>query len=101
MYSSEKNRQNEKEETPPAIHACIARTSLVFIRVTLTAQRCVDDILRTALLLLLLLYPGLIFQQDKARPHKACVCVAMNCLTACQILTWTARSPDLSPIDHA
>ncbi|GFT16623.1 HTH_Tnp_Tc3_2 domain-containing protein [Trichonephila clavipes] len=26
--------------------------------------------------------------------------VAMNCLTACQILTWPARSPDFSSIGH-
>ncbi|GFV12350.1 transposable element Tcb2 transposase [Trichonephila clavipes] len=40
------------------------RTTLVVIRDTITAQRYVDDILRTALLPFLLSYPGLIFQQD-------------------------------------
>ncbi|GFU61439.1 hypothetical protein TNCV_2323061, partial [Trichonephila clavipes] len=25
----------------------------------------------------------------------------MNCLTACQLLSWSARSPDLTPIEHA
>ncbi|GFV24871.1 hypothetical protein TNCV_883391 [Trichonephila clavipes] len=43
-----------------------SRTSLVFIRGTLTAQRCVDDILRTVLLPSLLQYLGFIFQ--KIRP---------------------------------
>ncbi|GFX08666.1 transposable element Tc1 transposase [Trichonephila clavipes] len=38
-----------------------SRTSLVVIRGTRTAQRLVDDILRTVLLLFLLQYPGLIF----------------------------------------
>ncbi|GFW51052.1 transposable element Tc1 transposase [Trichonephila clavipes] len=43
-----------------------SRTPLVFIRGTLTAQRFVDDILRTVLLPFLLQYLGLIFQ--KIRP---------------------------------
>ncbi|GFU67174.1 transposable element Tc1 transposase [Trichonephila clavipes] len=43
-------------------------------------------------------YLGLIFQQDNARPHMACV--AINSLTACQTLPWPARLPDLSPIEH-
>ncbi|GFW83278.1 transposable element Tc1 transposase [Trichonephila clavipes] len=43
-------------------------------------------------------HPGLILQQDNARPHV--VRVAMNCLTACQTLPWSDRSPDLSPSQH-
>ncbi|GFW80423.1 HTH_Tnp_Tc3_2 domain-containing protein [Trichonephila clavipes] len=42
------------------------RTPLGVLRVTLTAQRFVDDILRTALLPFLLQYPGLIFQQENS-----------------------------------
>ncbi|GFY14399.1 hypothetical protein TNCV_1021641 [Trichonephila clavipes] len=38
------------------------------------------------------------FSEDKARTHAACV--AMNCLTACQILPCPAGSPDLSSIEH-
>ncbi|GFW51781.1 transposable element Tc1 transposase [Trichonephila clavipes] len=41
---------------------------------------------------------SLIFQKDNVRPHT--VRVAMNCLTACQTLPWSARSPDLSPVEH-
>ncbi|GFW00060.1 transposable element Tc1 transposase [Trichonephila clavipes] len=70
----------------------------IVIRGTFTAQRYVDDILRTVLLPLLLQYPCFIFQQDNARQHKARV--AMNCLTACQTLPWPATSPDLSAIEH-
>ncbi|GFS59981.1 transposable element Tc1 transposase [Trichonephila clavipes] len=44
------------------------------------------------------MYPGLIFQQDNARPHTSRV--AMNLRTACQTFPWLARSPDLSPIEH-
>ncbi|GFV23106.1 hypothetical protein TNCV_1234081 [Trichonephila clavipes] len=46
------------------------------IRGTLTAQWYADDILRTVLLPFLLQYPGLIFQQDNAKPYEAGV--AMN-----------------------
>ncbi|GFT11401.1 transposable element Tc1 transposase [Trichonephila clavipes] len=37
-------------------------------------------------------------RQDNARPHTTRV--AMNCLPACQTLSWPARSPDFSPIEH-
>ncbi|GFT86386.1 transposable element Tc1 transposase [Trichonephila clavipes] len=71
---------------------------LVVIRVTITAQRYVDDILRTVLLPFLLKHRGLIFQQDNVRFHTARD--VMNCLTACQTLPWTSGSPYFSPIKH-
>ncbi|GFV32473.1 transposable element Tc1 transposase [Trichonephila clavipes] len=71
-------------------------TPLVVIRGTLTAQRYVDDILRTVLIPFILQDPGLIFQQDNAKSHTTGI--AINCLTAYQTLPWPARSPDLSPI---
>ncbi|GFX73956.1 transposable element Tcb1 transposase [Trichonephila clavipes] len=74
------------------------RNPLVVIIGTLTAQRYVDDILRTVLLPFLLQYLGLIFHQNNARPLTACV--AMNCLTAFQTLPWLNRSLDLSPVEH-
>ncbi|GFY19776.1 transposable element Tcb1 transposase [Trichonephila clavipes] len=54
--------------------------------------------MRTILLPFLLQYHGLIFQQDNAKPHTTRV--AMNYLTAYQTLSWPARSPDPSPIEH-
>ncbi|GFT21694.1 transposable element Tc1 transposase [Trichonephila clavipes] len=42
-------------------------------------------------------YSGLIFQQDSAKPHTN---VAMNCLTAYQILPRPDKSPYLSPVEH-
>ncbi|GFV68154.1 transposable element Tc1 transposase [Trichonephila clavipes] len=57
---------------------------LVVIRGTLVAHQYVDYILRTILLLLLLQYSGLTFQQGNARLHMTRV--AMNYLTACQTL---------------
>ncbi|GFX79734.1 transposable element Tc1 transposase [Trichonephila clavipes] len=58
------------------------QTPLVVMSGALTAHRNVDDILRTVLLPFLLQYPGLIFQQDNAKPYTTRV--AMNCLTAYQ-----------------
>ncbi|UYV83088.1 hypothetical protein LAZ67_22002161 [Cordylochernes scorpioides] len=75
-----------------------SRTPLVVIPDTLTAQRYVDDILRSVLLPFLSHHPGLTFQQDNARPHKARV--TMDCLQSRRTLPWPARSPDLSLIEH-
>ncbi|UYV70155.1 hypothetical protein LAZ67_7002015, partial [Cordylochernes scorpioides] len=74
------------------------RTPLVVIPGTLTAQRYVDDIQRPGLLRFLSHHPGLTFQQDNARPHTSRV--TMDCLQSCRNLPWSARSPDLSPIEH-
>ncbi|GFV87499.1 transposable element Tcb2 transposase [Trichonephila clavipes] len=41
---------------------------------------------------------GKIFQQDNARPHTARV--AQDFLHHFQTLSWPARSPDLSPVEH-
>ncbi|GFY03106.1 uncharacterized protein TNCV_981111 [Trichonephila clavipes] len=65
---------------------------------TIRTQRCVDDILRTVLLLFLLQYVGLLFQPDNAKLHT--IRVAMNCLTSYQALLWSSRSPDLSSIQQ-
>ncbi|GFW20793.1 uncharacterized protein TNCV_1050141 [Trichonephila clavipes] len=67
-----------------------AHTPLVVIRVPLTEQRYVDDILRTVLLLFLLQYPGIVFQQDNARSHTTRV--TMHCLRDSQTLPWPSRS---------
>ncbi|GFT33290.1 transposable element Tc1 transposase [Trichonephila clavipes] len=66
----------------PRVMACGAisfdnRISLVVIRGTLTEQRYVDDILRTVLILFLLQYPGLIFQQDNARSRTARIALSI------------------------
>ncbi|GFX64941.1 transposable element Tc1 transposase [Trichonephila clavipes] len=60
------------------------------IRGILTEQRYVDDTLKIVLLPFLLLYPGLNFQQDNARPHTARV--AMNCLSNCRLLSCPASN---------
>ncbi|KFM76205.1 Transposable element Tc1 transposase, partial [Stegodyphus mimosarum] len=75
-----------------------SRTPLVVIRRNLTAQRYVDEVLRPVVLPFMSRHPGLIFQQDNARPHTAHVSIA--CRSACRTLPWPARSPDLSAIQH-
>ncbi|GFV38695.1 transposable element Tcb1 transposase [Trichonephila clavipes] len=46
----------------------------------------------------LLQYPGHIFQQNNAIPHTTRV--SINCLASSQTLPWSARSPNISPIEH-
>ncbi|GFV14577.1 transposable element Tcb2 transposase [Trichonephila clavipes] len=73
-------------------------STLIVMRGTLTGQRCVDDILRNHVGPFLNGLPGAIFQQDNARPHTARV--AQDFLRHFQTLSWPARSPDLSPVEH-
>ncbi|GFU39851.1 transposable element Tcb2 transposase [Trichonephila clavipes] len=42
--------------------------------------------------------PGIIFQQDIARPHTGRM--SQDCLRTVTTLPRPARSPDLSPIEH-
>lgn len=44
--------------------------------------------------------PGLILQQDKARPHTARYTQNVLNQNDIQTLNWSARSPDLSLIEH-
>ncbi|GFS75855.1 transposable element Tcb2 transposase [Trichonephila clavipes] len=74
------------------------RSLLVLIHGTMTAQRCVHDILQPQVLPLMQRLPGAIFQQDNAQPHTARV--SQDCLRTVTTLPWPARSPDLSPIEH-
>ncbi|GFV85731.1 HTH_Tnp_Tc3_2 domain-containing protein [Trichonephila clavipes] len=74
------------------------RSSLVVLQGTLTARRYVDDILTPIVLPMLSSRPGAIYQQDNARPHTARL--SQQCLQGYDVLTWPARSPDLSPIEH-
>ncbi|GFW72180.1 transposable element Tc1 transposase [Trichonephila clavipes] len=76
-----------------------SRSTLIVMRGTLTGQRYVDDILRPHVGPFLNGLPGAIFQQDNARPHTASV--AQDFLRHFQTLPWPARSPDLSPVEHA
>ncbi|GFW78452.1 transposable element Tcb2 transposase [Trichonephila clavipes] len=74
------------------------RSPQVLICGTMTAQWYVLDILQPHVLPLMQWLPGAIFQQDNARPHMARM--SQDCLRTVTTLSWPARSPDLSPIEH-
>ncbi|GFV28102.1 transposable element Tcb2 transposase [Trichonephila clavipes] len=67
------------------------------MRGTLTGQRYVDDILRPHVGPFLNGLPGVIFQQDNARPHTARV--AQVFLRHFQT-SMAGPLPDLSPVEH-
>ncbi|GFW37606.1 uncharacterized protein TNCV_4028021 [Trichonephila clavipes] len=75
-----------------------SRSTLIAMRGTLTGQRYFDDILRPHVGPFLNGLPGAIFQQDNTRPYTARV--AKDFLCHFQTLPWSARSPDLSPVEH-
>ncbi|KFM63742.1 Transposable element Tcb2 transposase, partial [Stegodyphus mimosarum] len=75
-----------------------SRSSLVILRASLTAQRYADNILRPVALPFMSRHPGAIFQHDNARPHTARI--SLKYLRAVDTLSWPAKSPDLSPIEH-
>ncbi|GFV35592.1 transposable element Tcb2 transposase [Trichonephila clavipes] len=68
-----------------------ARSPLVLIRGTMTAQWYVHDILQPHVLPLMQRLPGAIFQQGNVQPHMARV--SQGCLHTVTILPWPARSP--------
>ncbi|GFW00906.1 transposable element Tcb2 transposase [Trichonephila clavipes] len=74
------------------------RSPLVLIRGTITAELYVHDILQTHLLLVIQRLPGAIFQQDNAWAHIARL--SQDCIRTVTTIRWTARSSDLSPIEH-
>ncbi|GFX05639.1 transposable element Tcb2 transposase [Trichonephila clavipes] len=76
--------------------ACNTQSPLVLIRGTMIAQRYVQDIMQPHVLPLAQRLPGVIFQQDNARPHMARV--SQGSLLTVSTLPWLARPPDLSPI---
>ncbi|GFW89179.1 transposable element Tcb2 transposase [Trichonephila clavipes] len=64
----------------------------------MTAQLYVHDILPPHVLPLMQRLPVAIFQQDNAWPLTTSV--SQTCLRTVSSLPWSARSPDLSPIEH-
>ncbi|GFX86461.1 transposable element Tcb2 transposase [Trichonephila clavipes] len=72
-----------------------SRSPLIVMCGTLTGQRYVDDILRSHVGPFLNGLPGVVFQQDNARPHTAIV--AQDFLRHFQSLSWPARSPRFVP----
>ena len=73
------------------------RSDIVVISGTMTGKRYLDEIVLPHVLPIVK-ENNLIFQQDNARPHKAKIVMAE--LDSIDVLSWPARSPDLSPIEH-
>ena len=77
------------------------RTNLMVINGNLTAARYRDEVLIPRVQPFMHLHgPGLIFQQDNARPHVARIVLDHLEQSHIDMLPWPAISPDLSPIDH-
>ncbi|UYV76642.1 HPRT1 [Cordylochernes scorpioides] len=74
-----------------------SRSPLLRIQGTMTAQRYVDDVLRSVTLPYLQGVPNALYQQDNARPHTARI--SQQALQDVQMLPWPPYSPDLSPIE--
>ncbi|KFM75422.1 Transposable element Tcb1 transposase, partial [Stegodyphus mimosarum] len=77
--------------------ACDSRSPLVRIQGTMTAQRCLDNLLRPMAIPYLQELPNAIFQQHNARPRNDRIC--QHALQGIQMLPWPPCSPDLSPIE--
>ncbi|GFT77807.1 transposable element Tcb2 transposase [Trichonephila clavipes] len=63
----------------------------------MTAQQYVHDILQPHVLPLMQRLLGAIYQQNNARPQTAIV--SQGCVCSVDTFSWTARSPDLPPIE--
>ena len=73
-----------------------------FLRIegNLNRNRYIREVLQPEVLPLLQATPHTIFQQDNARPHMARIVQAFFQRRRVSLLTWPARSPDMSPIEH-
>ena len=78
------------------------KLDLKVVRQTLTGQRYIDDILE------LIVYPHFrahqaarpIFQDDNARPHRACIVTDSLAQEGMENLQWPSRSPNMNTIEH-
>ena len=67
----------------------------------LIEKRDQDKIIEQIVILFLCQHgPGIIFQHDNARPHRARVFHCVFNQNNVNVLPWPANSPDLSPIEH-
>ncbi|GFX06853.1 transposable element Tcb1 transposase [Trichonephila clavipes] len=77
-----------------------SRTFLVRIAGTLNSQRNISEVLKPVVLSYLQGLATAIFQQDNARTHVARIVQRFFVNHQIELLPWTARSPDLSPIEN-
>ncbi|GFW27808.1 transposable element Tcb1 transposase [Trichonephila clavipes] len=75
-------------------------TPLVRIAGTLNSQRYILEVLEPVVLPYLQVLATAIFQQDNTRPHVARIDQRFFVNHQIELLPWTARSPDLSPIEN-
>ncbi len=66
----------------------------------LTAQRYIDEVLRPVVSPYVAAQPGMILQQDNARPHIARITQQYLQQNNVDVLPWPASSPDKNPIEH-
>ena len=77
------------------------RSDLVVIDGNLNAERYRDEVLIPVAIPFLEQHgPGIILQQDNARPHTARIVRTFMEEEHVTLLPWPAVSPDLSPIEH-
>ena len=78
------------------------RSPLIRIAGNLTGQRYRDEILDPVAIPFVQEQPrGVLFQHDNARPHTACIVQNFLAVNNVDVLSWSSRSPDVSPIDYA
>ena len=79
---------------------CGGRTELIVVDGMMTGEKYLDTVL-TPCVIPLVTSKRLIFQDDNARPHRASRVTEKVREAGIDTLPWPARSPDLSPIEHA
>ncbi|GFT72184.1 transposable element Tcb1 transposase [Trichonephila clavipes] len=77
-----------------------SRTPLVRMAGTLNSQRYISEVLEPVVLPYLQALATAIFQQDNARPHVTGIVQRFFINHQIELLSWPARSPDLSPIEN-
>ena len=76
------------------------RSRLLRIEGFLSSNRYIREVLQPEGLPLFKATPHAIFQQDNARPNVARIMQAFFQRRWVSLLSWPARSPDMSPIEH-
>ncbi|UYV62624.1 hypothetical protein LAZ67_2001350 [Cordylochernes scorpioides] len=77
-----------------------SRTPLVRIAGTLNSQRYISEVFEPVVLPYLQGLPTAIFQQDNARLHVERIVQGFFVNRQIELLSWPARSPDLSPTEN-
>lgn len=77
-----------------------SRSPLVRIEGTLNSGRYISGVLRPVALPFIRALRNATFQQDNARPHVAGIVRTFLDTENVRLLSWPARSPDLSPIEN-